>query len=621
MSRIKITGILFVTWLACINAVAEVWANESNKNQPPSYHGQLVEVKRLAEAGAPGLALYKMEQVQPLIKSDPTAWIEWEEFRLKLYNENQNWQALIDRVSKHPATLPTEFKRRTQTQQADAYLQLGQGNQARQALRRLILSVSAGSEPSSDKWLQKWRRMIIHSYITEDINEDALTSILRFQQDYSIDQKQILLLRARVLLLNKRPAEAAEILASHTQEPEAGMLYLLAQLRSEERSPVKVVQAGLRHLRGKWADKDLSSSLWAVVAEAALRTGDRGTVVNAMEHVVADSKSLHNKLFDINADNLWNAYIDFALSEGNEARLLIGQDQAWFQHAASSAKKHPLRQRAIYALLMHRATSQEDRVKAAKQFISSIHKRRNNSYLIQQLFAHSRFYPDLSDVPEPVRRTMIDIALARQNIPLASQIMATLNKPPKGKTSYMWHLRRARILILGGKPRQGAKALERFTREYPKANRTMIDRYLQVVFDLQTISEHDLAYSLFNDVIQTTSDKELHRELYYWMGDSRNAQEKFNEAAELYLKSAILMDGEGWDPWGQTARYHAARALGKAGLIEDAYYIYQRLLKVTKEPDRRAALRHEVQKLQLVKNGDNEEETDPEQLKTTEQER
>lgn len=615
MSRKKITDILFTILLSLGSGTHVVIAAESasNKIDTSRYQQQLKEVIHLAEAGAPGLALFKMDQIQPAIKSEPPLWIEWETQRLKLYTENQNWQALIDRVSKHPEALPLEFRRQAHSLQAEAYLQLREGKPAREALRRLILSASGEREESSAVWLRKWRRMIIHSYIAEEINEDALTAILRFQQDYVIDKKEITFLRARVLLLNKRPAEAAELLADHTKEPEAGMLYLLAQLRSEGRSPVKVMQAGLRHLRGKWADRQLRSDLWAVVAEAAQRTGDRGTVVNAVEHVVADTQSHSNKLFDINADNLWNAYIDSALSEGNKARLLIGQDKAWFKHAAKSGKKYPLRERAMYALLMHRGSSKEDRLKAAQLFIKSIHKRRNNSYLIQQLFSSSQFYPRLSDVPEPVRRTMVDIALARQNIPLASRLMATLDKPPKGKASYMWQLRRARILILGGKPRQGAKALSSFTKEHPSANRQKIDRFLQVVFDLQTVGEHDAAYALFNDVIHASKDKQLHRELYYWMADSRNAQEKYNEAAELYLKSAMLLDGKGWDPWGQTARYQAAKALGKAGLLEDAYYIYQRLLKVTKEADRRAVLRYEVQKLQLAKSGDTEEEAETEQ--------
>jgi len=574
-----------------------------------AYEQQLKEVIGLVEAGAPGLAVYKMDQLQPQIRSLTQLWLQWEEQRLTIYQQTQNWKGLIERVIAQPDTLPLEYSRQFQTQKADAYLQLGQGQSAREALRSLILTASGdGDEQITRGWLQKWRRLIIHSYIAEGSNEDALIAILRFQQDYDVDKKEILVLRARALLLNKRPAEAAELLVKQAGEPEAGMLFLLAQLRSEGRSPVKVMQAGLRHLRGKWANKTLRSELWAVVAEAAMGTGDRGTVVNAVEHVVADSKVLSSNLFDINADHLWNAYFDYALYEGNQAQLLIGQDKSWFNYALKSAKKYPIRQRALYALLMHRASNEEDRIKAAKLFIKSIHTRKNNSYLIQQLFSQSRLYPSLSDVPEPVRRTMIDIALARQDIPLASQIMATLAEPPKGKTSYMWHLRRARILIMGGKPQQGVKALARFTKDNSKASRTQIDHLLQVVFDLQTVGEHDAAYDLFNDVIESTTDKKLHRELYFWMADSRKAQENYNEAAELYLKSAMLLDGEGWDPWGQTARFHAAKALGKAGLIEDAYYILQRLLKVTVEEDRKAVLRYEVQKLQMVKSGDKEAE-------------
>lgn len=420
-------------------------------------------------------------------------------------------------------------------------------------------------------------------------------------------KRKFCFLRARVLLINQRPNEAVELLAEHTRDPEAGMLYLLAQLRSEGRSPVKVVQAGLRHLRGKWGDKSLRTSLWAVVAEAAQRAGDRGSAVNALEHVFADTKRpVGDKLFVFDADSLWNAYLDYALHAGNQAQLLIGQDDKWFKYASGSGKKFPVRQRAVYALLMHRGSNADNRLKAAKLFVKSIHTRRNNSHLIQKLFTYSKFYPVTTDIPEPVRRALVDIALARQDIPLASQIMATLTEPPKGDTSYMWHLRRARILILGGQPRKGALALARFTQTYPNADRTQIDRFLQVVFDLQTVGEHDSAYQLFNDVINTSKDEKLQRELYYWMADSRHAQSRYADAAELYLKSAMLLDDKGWDPWGQTARYQAAKSLGKAGLIEDAYFIYQRLLKVTKEEERRAVLRYEVQKLQLAKSEEQE---------------
>ena len=240
-----------------------------------------------------------------------------------------------------------------------------------------------------------------------------------------------------------------------------------------------------------------------------------------------------DKLFSFDAGSLWNAYLDYALYAGNEAQLLIGQDEAWFKYAAGASTQFPVKKRAIYVLLMHRGSNAENRLKAATLFINSIRTLHNKSHLILQLFTHSKLYPATTDIPEPVRRSLVDIALARQNIPLASQIMAGLNEPPKDKASYMWHLRRARILILGGQPRKGVLALARFTQTYPEASRTQIDQFLQVVFDLQTVGEHDSAYQLFDGVINSSKDKKLQRELYYWMADSRHAQSRYADAAEL----------------------------------------------------------------------------------------
>ncbi len=567
----------------------------------------LQEVIKIADIGAPGLALRMMDHAQKGIRSEISRWMIWEQQRLRIYESNQNWDRIISRVEHLPDTVSIEFSRWALTQKAQAYLQLQKGKLARQQLRPLALSASGEESQSSLDWLQQWRRMIIHSYIAEGLDGDALISILRFQQDYSTDKKEILFLRARVLLMTHRASEATELLTDHTKDPEAGMLFLLAQLRSEARSPVKVVQAGLRHLRGKRGDHSLRTSLWAVVAEAAQRAGDRGSAVNALEHYMANTKQpLMNKLFAFDVDSLWNAYLDYALHAGNEAQLLVGQDEAWFKYALDSGKKFPVRKRAIYALLMHRGSHADHRLKAAKLFLKSIQARRNNRHLTQQLFTQSKFYPSVTDIPEPVRRALVDIALARQDIPFASKIMASLDEPPKGKASYMWHLRRARILILGGQASEGVLALTRFIQTYPEASRKQIDRFLQVVFDLQTVGEHDSAYQLFDYVINLSKDKKLQRELYYWMADSRHAQSRYADAAELYLKSAMLLDGKGWDPWGQTARYQAAKSLGKAGLIEDAYFMYQRLLKVTKEDDRQAVLRYEVQKLKLAKSEEQE---------------
>jgi hypothetical protein len=91
----------------------------------------------------------------------------------------------------------------------------------------------------------------------------------------------------------------------------------------------------------------------------------------------------------------------------------------------------------------------------------------------------------------------------------------------------------------------------------------------------------------------------LRRELLFWMADSRKAQSLHAEAARLYLQSATLSDNNSMDPWAQTARYQAAKSLGEAGMAKDAVYIYQQLLRITENPERRSVLRHELQQLRL----------------------
>jgi hypothetical protein len=54
------------------------------------------------------------------------------------------------------------------------------------------------------------------------------------------------------------------------------------------------------------------------------------------------------------------------------------------------------------------------------------------------------------------------------------------------------------------------------------------------------------------------------------------------------------------DPWAQTARYRAAKALVEAGLLEDARQIYGTLLHATRDAGRRAVLQNEIQRLHLV---------------------
>lgn len=565
-------------------------------------------VRTIAENGAVSLALQSIDEQQQLIniKEDLAIWLEWERERLNIYQLGKRWQDLQQRVSNYQDGLPDAFYFWAKQQQVDALLLLRQGKQARQILHALIWSDNQRSEKQDrihQQWLPHWQKRIIKSYLVDHEKSDALLAAQRYYQDYQINEVEDRLLRARILLINQREEEVVELLAKDTKHPEGGMLYLLAQLRSKDRPAKKVLQSALRQMRGEWAGKKLKYMLWAVVAESARRSNDRPSTANALEFVLAGNKGIELPagLFNFNADTLWNAYIDYAVYLGNRSQFLIGDDQQWLNAAVKAQKKYPVKARALYSMVMLKGQSQESRLRAATGFLNLMHKRKRGAELITKLFLKSKFFKSMESIPIPIRYDLVNIALSRSKIDLASNLMTTITSAPASVDSYQWQLRRARIFVLGGKAIEGGQTLKLLLKNSEKLTSVQLNHFLQVVFDLQTVKEHELAYQLFKTILPKIEDVTLQREIYYWMADSQKALENYAAAARLYLRSALHEGNNGLDPWGQTARYQVAEMLAKADLLQDAHTFYQHLLDVTKEPARRAVLKHELQKLWLLK--------------------
>lgn len=553
------------------------------------------EIQQLADTGAINLALRVLDREQTTAGKKADIWEKYERQRIALYRERHDWQHISERLTELPKTVSAEFIQWARLQRAEALIDMGQGEVARAELRQLIWTGQAHAAQQ----LSDWRRLIIRSYLDDGLAADAQTASLRFRQDYPDAAEQEYLLRARILLLNRNYDEAIELLKQHADEPTAGALLLLTQLRGQTRASNKVLQATYRHLREKGIDEEMTANLWAVAAEAAERAGNRSSAAMALEQAVVYRKSLSlpKSIIDPNSDDLWNAYIDYAIEISNKQQLLIGQDDKWLALADSIEKKQPVGARSLYAFLMLRGQQAASRNRAAKEFVGQISKRKQGERLLQVLFNESKYFKQRSDIPEPVRHKLVDLALASGNIDLASEIMATIKKPPPGQDQFMWWLRRARILVLGNQLKLGEQALNALLDANPKLEQLQTDRLMQVIFDLQTAGENEAAYDLFTKLMAHTDDQKTQREIYYWMADSRKAQERYAEAAQLYLKSAMYPDPASMDPWAQTAHYQAAVVLAKAGLYQDAQTLLERLLKVTQDPERREALQRELQKM------------------------
>ncbi len=560
----------------------------------------LSEVRALASSGAASLAIQLLDELQPEVPSSQSEWMALERERIAIYQQSGQWQPLADRLTRFPRNMPLDAVRWAMTERANAFLKLDQPRDALSVLQELVWSLDQAEDNRA--WLERWRELIMISYIRMGLADDAYTASRRFYQNYPPKDLEDRLLQARILLMSGHPEYVVEILANDNKDPAADMLSLLAQLRSGARPARKVLQAGLRHLRGKWVKAEFKHHLWAVIAEAGQRSGDRVTTANALEHVLAgqQSRPLPPGLFKYDADSLWNAYVDLATYLGNQQQFLIGDDQPWFAAAKRVERKQPVRARSYYALLMLKGQTAASRNQAVKKFIGLMRKRHRGATLVESLFLNSKQFKSLSNIPQAARLELVDIALARSEIERASELMATIKQAPEGQDNFAWQLRRARILVLGGETRQGRIDLGKLLQRQKKLDPRQLDQVLQVVFDLQTAEAHEDALVLFTSLLRFTQDTKLKRELYYWMAESKKALKEYAAAARFYLKSAMLIGVDAMDPWAQTARYQAGVALAHAGMLDDARALFSHLLRVTKDKSRRAVLRHELQKLWLL---------------------
>jgi tetratricopeptide (TPR) repeat protein len=305
-------------------------------------------------------------------------------------------------------------------------------------------------------------------------------------------------------------------------------------------------------------------------------------------------------LFQLPVDLLWEAYVEYAEMVGNRSEILLGADEKWLELASSASKLTPVKARALYAMLMLRSADPEVSNRAATGYMETFAEvDEAERRLLGNLFNHSETFSDAQNIPAGIRFQLVDLALRSADIEEATRLMSGLTTVPPGAARLDWQLRQSRVLILGGRYDEGNQVLQGLIAEYREPNSEATDRILQVLFDLQTVGLHAQAIDHFGHLLQLDIDPKRRREILFWIGDSYRGMEKYQQAALLYLQSAMLPAPDSMDPWAQTARFSAAENLQLAGLVDDARRIYQALLQIADDPARRSVLSHKIQQLWL----------------------
>ena len=557
----------------------------------------LNQIQQIAESGTPGLALKLLDELHPGTEKGFGEWFRWSRVRSGILAKWKQWPRAIGHLQQLPETLPEPLQRWALSQRA--WLQLEQGNSqsARQLLRQLVWRSGEREQDPAEGAL--WRRLIIRSYLIEDRIGDAATAMHRYQQDYAGSEPAWLQLRARILLRQQKPAAILE------WSPEALLkltppLLMLSRLRSAQRDPAVVRDQAVVRAEDESISKADRARYWKIAGEASYLLNDPVNVVIAIEQALdfASELPVSDKVFRTSISDLWESYRRYGVDAGNQMYLLIGDDIAWFNAVENVRIDNPLLAKGLLTVLSQQATSDSRREQALVQLAALLEAERGDLQLVVQMFFDAKQFPTLDEVPVKVRYQLVEYALSVSDIVMASDLLATLSQQPADIDEFSWGLRRARVMIMGGRTAEGSEVLDSLLDDQLFISPEQLDKLMQVLFDLQSADYHEQALNFF---VRLENERQIaakqRRELFFWMAESLSATERYTQAALYYMRSATYTDPKGADLWGQSARYNAAEALAQAGLTSDARRLYQSLLQSTADPARRAVLRNRLQKL------------------------
>lgn len=553
---------------------------------------ELLRVRTLVHANVLELAERVLEQQGPPLLPNGE-WLNWERQLWALYRAKGSWQELFDRVQSIPPAFPGSVRFEASQQAVTALIALGQGVRARKILRGLLLS---GIVSERDKL--SIRQQVIESYLAEGLMAEANVSANSFQQDYRAQDSEWLLLSARIALQSGDTDRAVNLLAP-LDEPEARLLRSFARLKNESMPPGQVLEVGARYMQDQEFE-NLRKPILAIMAEAASTAGSTVKVSDLMEQYLlvesSPNESLNRALPVFTTQDLMSVYGEIARQEANRAGYLGGEESGWVEFARLMGPDQAAARSAVWAYIALTTDSGLIRQNAIDTYINGLIDR-DRSALVHQLFGENKPMGELDLSPITGLR-LSTLAIDRGDVQLAADANANVSGPPPGMEYAEWLIYTGRIAIIAGRYEEGAAQLEKWIASNQRLTPEQTDKVLQAIFDLQTVDQHQLAIPLLEQVNLKSPGGKYTREIAFWIAESYSATRQHIKAADYFLFSA-MQKNNGFDQWGESARYRAADALMEGNLFTDARSLFEDLLQRTTEDTRKQALQQKLQQLWL----------------------
>ena len=541
----------------------------------------LEQIHSLIELGTVQLAYALLQDSRPDYEGSED-WMGWEMLYYQLALKTEDWSGIIQRTEQIANTIPYEFYGDIQSYAVKAEFGLGQYENARKRLRRMIWELPYELERSIE-----WRELIAQSYVADSILEDAEIALTSFDRDYRPSDPNWEHRYIRILFLTGSNEEAAKRVAA-LQTTEGKLLLLYSEFQSKALGPIEVIELGLKMEEELGKHPVLSAELWNIINLAARNLNDLEIQVKTIEKglsVPYDSESdrVRYSLVPLNTEQqLLDAYDAYALSVGNDFNLVVGDDHSWHQLAQEYEITSAITARAIYSFLAGSATN-SDIYSASVAELANELESAGYIRLLESIFVRLNLL-DIAETSPKIQSLLANRALHRNDYRTALFIMNAMDQPKQEDQLQSWLLRRARIAIVVEEFEQSMELLSQLIDALPpNTEQKTIDRIMQVVFELQESEQHDFAVSLFHSLYRHTSEIQARREILRWVADSYVVQDRSQDASELLIHSAKM--GGNWnDSWGRSARLKAADELAVIGFYDDARIIFTELKDATLDP-------------------------------------
>ena len=105
-----------------------------------------------------------------------------------------------------------------------------------------------------------------------------------------------------------------------------------------------------------------------------------------------------------------------------------------------------------------------------------------------------------SQIEDDLLQALAQEAVQNQRYALAARLSGKMRAPPPKMSEGEWVLRRSRIQIFAGQANDGLVAVVDWLSGRDQLSQEMLDRVCPVIFDLQTLGPHALAFRGFPQV-------------------------------------------------------------------------------------------------------------------------